>query len=186
MTTNHPGPFGEMDGSESTEVGSSCPRQIPRRMRQTVSAYPQTSSAPYVLIISSDEALADTLLSILDESGLAAEHATSMTDGCALAESGHFHVVLTEPSLNDGSWRRLASLARRKHLALVIVLIAKSFDLRQWFYAKQAGVFDVIDTLSELPKAGEVVMRALWVEYLKGVGPVPESLRLRGKGGGNQ
>ena len=129
MTTNHAGPCGEMHGSESTEVGSSPPWEIPRRMRQTVSAYPQISSAPYVLIISSDEALADTLVSILDESGFAAEHAMTMTDGCALAESGHFHVVLTEPSLNDGSWRRLASLTRSKHLELVIVLIAKSFDL---------------------------------------------------------
>jgi hypothetical protein len=186
MTTNHAGPCGEMHGSESTEGESSPPWEIPRRMRQIVPAYPQISSAPHVLIISSDEALADTLVSILDESGFAAEHAMTMTDGCALAESGHFHVVLTEPSLNDGSWRRLASLTRSKHLELVIVLIAKSFDLRQWFYAKQVGAFDVIDTLSELPKAGEVVMRALWVEYLKGVGPVPELLRLRGNGGGNQ
>lgn len=185
MTTNHPAILGEMNSSKSAEGESSAPRELPRRMTQTVADCPQIRREPHVLIVSSDEALADTLISILDGSGFAAEHSATMTDACTLAKSGHFYVVLTEPTLTDGSWRRLANLAKGAHLEFVVVLVSKSCDLRQRVYAKKEGVFDVIDALNELPKAAEVVMRALWVEYLNGVAPVPDLLRLQRRGRGN-
>lgn len=183
MFKNHHDFLGEMNGSEPAEGESGRPRELPRRMMQTVPGRPRIRREPHVLLVSGDEALADILISILDESGFAVEHATSIADGCALAESGHFYVVLTEPSLSDGSWRCLADLATRNHAKFVLVLIAKRGDLPPRFYAKQDGVFDVIDASNDLSRAGDVVAQALWVEYLNGSGPVPDLLRLSGRGG---
>ena len=181
MTQNHPAFLEETHGSESAEGESDRPPELPGRTKQTVPGHPEIRRQPHVLIVSSDEQLADSLISTLDESGFAVEHAATMTDACALAKSGDFYVVLTEPTLTDGSWRRLANLAGRNHLEFVVVLVAKDSDLRQRIYAKQEGAFDVIDAVHGLPKTGEVVMQALWVEYLNGVGPVPDLLRLRGE-----
>lgn len=133
------------------------------------------------MIVSSDEALAGALISILDDSGFAAEHVNTVTDGCALAESGHFQVVLSEPALTDGSWKRLQKTAERSHSQLAVVLVAKGPDLRQRARALEDGALDVIDARNDLPKAAEVVARAFWVEYLKGAGPLPDLFRLKAK-----
>ena len=171
MTTNEPHALGETNRSESPEGQSGWPRG------QSIPGYSHMRREPHILIVSGDEALAGALISILDDSGFAAEHANTMADGCALAESGHFQVVLTEPSLTDGSWRRLKNLAGPNHPQLAVVLVAKSRDPHQWVRALEDGAFDVIDARNDLPKAAEVVTGALWVEYLNGVGPVPDLLR---------
>jgi DNA-binding NtrC family response regulator len=183
VTTNHPDCLGETNGPKSPAGEPGCNRELPSRTNRTVPSYPQFRREPHVLIVSSDDALAGALISILDESGFAAERVATMTDACALAECGNFQVILTEPVLTDGSWKRLANFAKRSHSEFVVVLVAKSSDLRQSVYPKQGEVFDLIDASNELPKAPEVVMRALWVEYLNGSGPVPGLLRPRGKAG---
>ena len=97
-----------------------------------------------------------------------------MTAGCALARSGRFHVVFTIPVLEDGSWRRLADIASQYDLGFVVVLVASNFDFNQCTEALEAGAFDVLDPMHELPKTAEAAKCALWVAYLKGAGPCPE------------
>jgi len=179
--TIYPTASAEMNASESPESQPHWHQENPAPIRQSIPVYPHIGSGPRVLIVSSDEALAASLMSVLDESGVAAEYVTTVTEGYALAESGRFQVVLTEPILADGTWKRLKNSPAQSRLQFAVVLIAKGPDRRQRVRALEDGAFDVIDALNDLSKAAEVVIRALWVEYLNGFGPGPESLRLRGK-----
>ena len=46
-------------------------------------------------------------------------------------------------------------------LSLEVILLARTFNLNQWGEALQAGAFDVLDVLCDLPKAAEAAKRAL-------------------------
>ena len=96
-----------------------------------------------------------------------------MTAGCRAARSGRFQVVFTAPMLADGSWNRLADIAGYYDLGFVTVLVAGTFDLKQWAEALEAGAFDVLDALHELPLTADFAKRAFWAAYLKGAGPRP-------------
>jgi ActR/RegA family two-component response regulator len=181
VSTIYPSALAKMNASESPETQRHWHQENPAPSRQPISGYPHLGPAPHVLIVSSDEALAASLMSILEESDIAAEYVTTVTEGCTLAESGLFQVVLTEPALADGTWRRFNNSPAHRRLQFAVVLIAKGPDLRQRVRALKDGAFDVIDALNDLSKAAEVVIRALWVEYLNGLGPGPESIRFRGK-----
>ena len=184
MITNRSNPMEKVNSSDTPEeerpidpaFSTKRPPALPKRMTQTARPHPPVQREPRVLIISRDLALSNTLISVLDKSGLRAEGVTTIAAGCAFVESGRFQVVLTEPILADGSWRQLTDqFTGRKKSGLSVVVITKTFDLHDWSEALQDGAFDVIDALSDLPKVGTVVRRALLVQYLMGSGPRPES-----------
>src|SRR2546427_11100793 len=120
-----------------------------------------------ILIVCDDDSDAERLKTIFLEAGLISERAKSMTVASESAKSGRFQVVVATPLLSDGSWRRLIDVASHYNLAFVVILLARSFDLRQWAEALMDGAFDVLDALNELPKAAEVAKRAWEAAELK-------------------
>jgi len=75
-----------------------------------------------------------------------------MTVASASAKSGAFQVVVATPILSDGSWRRLIDVANHYNSEFVVILLARTFDLREWAEALRDGAFDVLDALNDLPK----------------------------------
>src|SRR6266849_6036034 len=116
-----------------------------------------------ILIVCDDDSDAERLKIIFREAGFISERAKSMTVASESAKSGRFQVVVSTPLLSDGSWRRLVDVASHYNLEFVVILLARSFDLRQWAEALKDGAFDVLDALNDLPKAAEVAKRA-WEE----------------------
>ena len=150
---------GERTGECKTRPGS--PFKIPDGAR--------------ILIVCDDNSDTDRLKKILQEQRFISEWARSITAGCEAAKSGRFQVVVSTPVLSDGSWRRLTDIASHYDLGFEIILWARNFDLREWALALNEGVFDVLDSLCEQPKAVEATKRALWSAYLKGAGPNPKA-----------
>jgi DNA-binding NtrC family response regulator len=126
-----------------------------------------------VLIACEDQFTTEQLNSALQEAGLPSESVRTMTEACSSAKSGGFQVVVSSPTLRDGSWERLLSIATYFDLGFEIVLLARNFDLMDWAEALKKGAFDVLDAPREMPKAVEAIKRALWAAYLKGAGPYP-------------
>jgi CheY-like chemotaxis protein len=142
---------------------------------QTLPLHQGVRHGPQILVVCADVFLSHILTSILEKSNLSVESVDTMDEGCALAASGRFEVVLSQPRLPDGSWRRLMDLAGRGCLEFVVILVASKFDTRQWLQALKDGAFDVIDVLHDLDDVEESVRYALWVGYLSGIGPAPDS-----------
>jgi DNA-binding NtrC family response regulator len=148
---------------------------------QTASDAPETHAGSIfgvpegsrILIICEDSS-AERLKTVLWEAGVVSETAKSMTAACELARSGRFQAIISSPLLSDGSWRRLIDVANHYDLGFEIVLLVRHFDLAEWAEALKDGAFDVLDALSDVPRAAEVVRRALWAAYLRGAGPHPE------------
>jgi DNA-binding NtrC family response regulator len=128
-----------------------------------------------ILIVSDDNYDTDRLRTILQEEGFSSEWAKSITAGCEAAKSGLFQVVVSTPSLKDGSWKRLTDIANHYDLGFEIILWARNFDLRDCAVALEEGAFDVLDAMCEQPKAVAVTKGALWAAYLKGAGPKPRA-----------
>ena len=103
-----------------------------------------------------------------------------MKAGCEFARSGRFQVVVTSPTLRDGSWKRLVDIDSHYRPGFVVVLLGTNFDLNEWGQALEDGAFEVLDAIQELPKVAEVARRALWAAYLKGAGLRPEALSTQG------
>ena len=114
-----------------------------------------------ILIICESDLDAEQLKAVFREAGLTSELAKGITAGCGLAKSGKFRVVFCTPFLSDGSWKRLIKVAHQGGLSLEVILLARTFNLNQWGEALQAGAFDVLDVLCDLPKAAEAAKRAL-------------------------
>jgi DNA-binding NtrC family response regulator len=129
-----------------------------------------------LLVVTDDDSYVEQLIIIFKKAGFASEIARNVTDACDAAKSGRFQVVVTVPSMRDGSWQRLVDVAYHYDLRLEIILLARSFDLTEWAGALNDGAFDVLDVLHELPKAGKVATAAFWAAYLKGSGRLPRSL----------
>jgi DNA-binding NtrC family response regulator len=128
-----------------------------------------------ILIVCDDNYDTERLRTILQEEGFTSEWAKSITAGCEAAKSGLFQVVVSTPSLKDGSWKRLTDIANHYDLGFEIILWARNFDLRDWAVALEEGAFDVLDAMCEQPKAVEVTKGALWAAYLRGAGPKPRA-----------
>ena len=128
-----------------------------------------------ILIVCDDNYDTERLRTILQEEGFISEWAKSITAGCEAAKSGLFQVVVSTPSLKDGSWKRLTDIANHYDLGFEIILWARNFDLRDWAVALEEGAFDVLDAMCEQPKAVEATKCALWSAYLKGAGPNPKA-----------
>jgi hypothetical protein len=158
--TWHGGPGGA-PGSER-EVSGPKPR---------IGWEPWIAGTPRILIVTDDDRIAEKLALVFRHAGLAAERARNMMEGADSARSGRFPVVVTTPELKDGSWKRLALIARHYRPGFAIILVAKRFDLREWAQALDDGALDVLDALYELPRAAEAAKRALWTEYLTGAWP---------------
>src|SRR2546425_5036823 len=120
-----------------------------------------------ILIVCDDDSDAERLKIIFGEAGFISERAKSMTVASESAKSGRFQVVVSTPLLSDGSWRRLIDVANHYNLDFVVILLARSFDLRQWAEALMDGAFDVLDVLNDLPKAADVAKRAWEAAELK-------------------
>jgi DNA-binding NtrC family response regulator len=121
-----------------------------------------------ILIVSENDSVADRLAIALSEADFIWERARSITAGCESARSGRFQVIVTAPFLGDGSWRRLVDIAAHYDSGFVVILLATTFDLREWTEALEHGAFDVLDALHELPRVAEAVKSAAWAAYLKG------------------
>src|SRR5690242_6248000 len=134
----------------------------------------RVSEKARILIVCDDESITERLNLALREDGFQVKCASSMTAGCTSATSGRFQVIFTVPVLRDGSWRRLADLARDNDQGFVVVLVASDFDFNQCAKALDDGAFDVLDPLRELPKTTAAARCVLWAAYLKGAGPSPE------------
>ncbi len=131
-----------------------------------------------ILIVCEDSS-AERLMTVLREAGVVSETAKSMTEACRFARSGRFQAIVSTPLLSDGSWRRLVDVANHYDLGYEIVLLVRHFDLAEWAEAMKDGAFDVLDAAGELPRAAEVVKRALWAAYLRGAGPRPQAASSR-------
>jgi DNA-binding NtrC family response regulator len=138
-----------------------------------ISSKPKVPAEARILIVSDDDCLTERVNIVLKEAGFISECAESITSGCEAAKSGRFQVIISAPTLGDGSWRRLVDIARHYDLGFVVVLLASTFDLKEWDEALEDGAFDVLDVLHELPKVAEATKRALWAAYLNGAGPAP-------------
>lgn len=132
---------------------------------------PWIAATPRVLIVTADDRVAEKLTLILRHAGLSAERARNMTEGSEYARSGRFPVVVTAPQLRDGSWKRLALIARNYRPGFAIILLASNPAPRESAQAIEDGALDVLDALYELPRAAEAAKRALWTEYLTGAWP---------------
>jgi len=66
-------------------------------------------------------------------------------------------------------------VASRDCSEFIVILLASRFDTHQWLQALKQGAFDVIDVLYDLSDVEESVRYALWVGYLSGIGPEPDS-----------
>jgi hypothetical protein len=87
------------------------------------------------------------------------------------ARSGRCPVVVTAPHLQDGSWQRLASIARNYRPSFAIILLASNPAPRESAQALEDGALVVLDALYELPRTAQAAKRALWTEYLTGAWP---------------
>ena len=65
-----------------------------------------------ILIVCDDDSDRKRLRTLLLEAGFVLDCAKSITTGCEAAKTGQFQVVVSTPQLRDGSWRRLADIAR--------------------------------------------------------------------------
>ncbi len=146
-------------------------RRVSEETKPSVALSSRAIDEARILIVCDDDSIIQRLSNIFRGAGFVPECAKSITAGCASARSGRFQVVVSTPDLSDGSWRRLVDIANHYDLGFRVVLLARTFDLTQWAEALEAGAFDVLDALHELPKAVEVAKRALWAAYLKGPGP---------------
>jgi len=122
---------------------------------------------PRILIVCDNNSDSERLKTVFRKAGLTSESTNSITTGCEMAKSGRFQVVFSTPLLGVESWRLLADVADYHSLSFELVLLARNFDLDQWAEALQAGAFDVLDILCDLPKAAEAARRASGAAYLK-------------------
>lgn len=120
-----------------------------------------------ILILCENDADSAQLKTVFGEAGLTSQRVKSFTSGCELVRRGRFQVVFSAPLLRDGSWKCLIEAASQYDLGFEIVLVARTFDLKQWAEALQIGAFDVLDVVCDLPKAAEAAERAWGAAYLK-------------------
>ncbi len=120
-----------------------------------------------ILIVSDNDSDTEGLKTVFREAGLASESVGTLTAGCESAKSDRFKVVFSSSFFGDGSWKRLLDVANHFDLSFEIILLTRNFNLGQWAEAIQAGAFDVLDVLYDLPKAAEAAKRAWGAAYLK-------------------
>ncbi|HTC62004.1 MAG TPA: hypothetical protein VK709_04120 [Candidatus Saccharimonadales bacterium] len=114
-----------------------------------------------VLIACEDSQAADELVAILKKANLRPEWAKDFTSACKLLKTGKFHVVFATPRVSGDSWQKLMDFARGRGQALSFVIVARSFDLSDWASCLKYGAFEVLDSISEISRVGDVATQAL-------------------------
>jgi len=125
----------------------------------------------HILVVSENESIPEQLAKALPETEFTLEQAKGMTDGCELARSGRFEIIVTTPTFADGTWRRLVDIATHYDLGFAVIVVATTFDMQEWAEALEYGALDVLDALYELPRVAQSIKCAAWAAYLKGAGP---------------
>ncbi len=114
-----------------------------------------------VLIACGDGQVADELVEILKTTNLRSERAMDFKSACKLLKTRKFRVVFATPDVRGGPWEKLMDFARSSGQALSFVIVARSFDMSDWANCLRNGAFEVLDSASEISRAGEVAMQAL-------------------------
>ena len=117
-------------------------------------------SKSQILIACDDDSVAEQLQIILGSANFKSKYAKSVTTARRCIKSGRFQVVFTIPKLRDASWQQLFEFARNCDFAPSFVIMAHSFDMNDWGESLRHGAFDVLDSMTELPKAAEVARQA--------------------------
>lgn len=144
------------------------------RVNPNISLKSTNPAKPRILVIHDDDVISKALELILCHAGFASARVKSMEAGCELAKSGRFQVIVTKPTLVDGSWKLLMDIDSQYRPGFVIILVASAFDHNECGQALEDGAFDVLAGLHEMSWVAEVARRAFWAAYLKGAGPRPE------------
>ena len=118
-----------------------------------------------VLIVSEDGQVADELLTVLKRANLRSERARDFTSACKLLKTGKFQVIFATPRIPGGSWEKLRAFVESRGQALSFVIVARSYDLSDWGNCLKNGAFEVLDSISEISRAGDVAMQAFTAEW---------------------
>jgi DNA-binding NtrC family response regulator len=113
-----------------------------------------------ILLACEDILIAGELAAVFGRANLRSERAMDFKSACKLLKSGRFQVAFATPGVPGGSWEKLMDFARDTGQAVLFVIVARSFDLSDWGNCLKKGAFDVLDSISEISKAGEVAMQA--------------------------
>jgi DNA-binding NtrC family response regulator len=95
-----------------------------------------------VLFVSPYPQDARSLAQMLHDDSLPVVHANSLKDAVSELENGNFQVVLTEATLEDGTWLDILRIARQTNTELVVT--DPWADARFWAAAMNMGAYDVL------------------------------------------
>jgi DNA-binding NtrC family response regulator len=113
-----------------------------------------------ILIACEDESIAHELVAVFKQANRGSEQAMNFKTACKLLKSGRFQVVFATPGIPGGCWEKLMDFVRYAGQPVPFVIVARSFDLSDWGNCLHNGAFEVLDSISEISKAGEVAMQA--------------------------
>lgn len=108
-----------------------------------------------------DDVVAVPLRANLASSHLLSERVTNIQAAWERVRVENFRIVFVAAVLPDGPWHLLYDSAASQGLDLSFIVMARSFDIDDWAGAFRHGAFDVLDILSEIPKAAEIASEAL-------------------------
>jgi DNA-binding NtrC family response regulator len=95
-----------------------------------------------VLFVSPYPQDACSLAQMLEDVSLPLVHALSLKEASSMLETGNFQVVLTEATLEDGTWLDVLKIARSSHTELVVT--DPWADARFWAEAINRGAYDLL------------------------------------------
>ncbi len=95
-----------------------------------------------VLFVSPHLEDVESLSEMLADASVGVVHATNLKDATKKLDSGWFPVVLTESTLEDGSWQDLLNLTRATGSELVVTDLWA--DSRFWAEAINLGAYDLL------------------------------------------
>lgn len=122
---------------------------------------------PQILIVCDNDSETQQLEDVFQKAEWASKAVKTVASGCEWAKSGQFQVVLCAARPDDGSWKDLIDVGSQSHVTFEVILLAHTFDLKQWAEALQIGAFEVVDTVSDLQGSTGAAKRALGASYLK-------------------
>lgn len=114
-----------------------------------------------ILIACDDDVVAVQLRRSLASSHLLSDRVTNIQAAWERLRAENFRIAFVAAILPDGPWRLLYDSAASQGLEVPFIVMARSFDIDDWAEAFRHGAFDVLDILSEIPKAAEIASEAL-------------------------
>ena len=120
-----------------------------------------STSKPLVMIACEDGQVAEDLVAVVKRANLRSVWAKDLTSACKLLKTGTFQVIFATPRVSGDSWQRLMDFALSRSQTPSFVIVARSFDLSDWANCLKNGAFEVLDSISEISRAGEVATQAL-------------------------